>query len=191
MVISQHKLIKFSPSGFTVLELLIGLALIIVALVILLYYFDPDEFLKSKRDEKRMADLKDLKEALDRYVDSGTGTVSLGPANVVFGSNPGVVKDKDNQIVEVRFNTKNALLTNSLGWLPVNFDLVQDKNFSNDLPRDPRNIDNFIYTYSTDVDGKFKLTAAFESKKYQPQMSQDCGENPDRYELGTNCTLQP
>lgn len=187
--------------GFTVLELLITMGAIVAIIVAALLFLDPDQFLKEKRDELRMKELNDIKNSLDIYIESATGTISLGPANIVFSSNVGVVRNKNNEIVSLKFDTKNPRATNSMGWLPVNFDSLyanQSPNakvgdgFSlNALPRDPRNVDSYVYTFTTDGEGKYKLTTTFESNKYLSKMRDDCGQNQNRYEVGTNCDLNP
>lgn len=176
--------------GFTVLELIIGLGALAILFFVFISFFNPDEFLKESRDQKRIADLDALREALTRYVDLGTGTISLGTAGVVYGSNDANITGTGGEQINVRFASKNPSLTNGLGWIPANLDLVQTKKFS-DLPRDPRDIDDYVYTFTPDERGGYKLTAALESKKYKNLMTQDCGQNPDRYEVGSDCSLQP
>jgi hypothetical protein len=184
------RVINRSRRGFTVLELLLSLTVLVISFFIFISFFNPDQFLKQMRDQQRIKDLEAIREALTRYSELGTGISSLGTVGVVYGSNEGMITATDGQQIAVRYSTQNPALTNSLGWLPANLDLVQSKKFS-DLPRDPRNVDHHIYTFTTDGKGGYKLTTAFESDKYHSLMDKDCGSNPNRYELGTNCSLQP
>ena len=182
------------PSGFTVLELLITLAAIAILAGVFVTFFNPDQFLKEKRDEKRLADLEGIKAAIQEYIDSGTGTINLGSANTVFVTNAGTVVDSKNQIISFKYICEGGAGSpncREFGWLPIKFSNKITRKITPNFLADPRNSGNFVYTYTTDGEGKFKLTAVFESNKYGSKTTNDCGRNSSGYKIGTNCDLAP
>jgi type IV pilus assembly protein PilA len=65
---------KNKKSGFTLLELLIVVAIMAILSVVMIIILDPAETLKKSRDSQRMSDLNTLKTAIGIYMTAATST---------------------------------------------------------------------------------------------------------------------
>ncbi len=80
------KIIKDKAKGFTLLELLIVIAILAVLSVTLVLVLNPAESLRKSRDTQRMSDLATLKTAIGLYMTS-VGTVTIASTDDT-GTNP-------------------------------------------------------------------------------------------------------
>jgi len=78
MLLKEYLLRKFrretitAKSGFTLIELLVVIAIIGLVSAIVMLAINPAEILRDSRDKKRMADLRGIYDALERYaLDAG------------------------------------------------------------------------------------------------------------------------
>ena len=161
---SQGSNVKGSH-GFTLLELLIVVSIIAILSVALVLVLDPAETLRKSRDAQRMSDLSTLKTAIGLYTTSTTTPYLGGNANN-NGCNPtpttawlysatgpwiyyslptsaGTVADLtldgDTNTTSVGKNVATPALTDSTGWIPVNFDTLIGGSPISNLPVDPVN----------------------------------------------------
>lgn len=147
--------------GFTLLELLIVIAILAILSVTLVLVLNPAESLRKSRDTQRMSDLATLKTALGLYLTNTSSPVLGGADNTackdaawnvaqdkIFYSYPndGLVIS-DMTLDGVTFTTggpsqvatANLGLTSGGGWIPVNLnDLAGGAPISN-YPVDPTN----------------------------------------------------
>lgn len=73
------------------------------------------------------------------------------------------------------------------GWIKAN--LVNQKAVSIPiLPKDPVNDPTFHYVYCS-YKGDWELNAVLTSEEYKPRMISDRGDDPNKYEMGTNLNL--
>jgi prepilin-type N-terminal cleavage/methylation domain-containing protein len=155
---------KKKEGGFTLLELLIVIAIIAILSVALVIVLNPAEALKKSRDAQRISDMSTLKTAIGLYMTSVT-PVYLGGASSntacqttvgtwgsgmkIFYSVPSVTTSitgtaldggtssapSAGQVTTVAGNG----VTDGTGWLPVAFNLITGGSPISNLPVDPIN----------------------------------------------------
>lgn len=154
-------------SGFTLLELLIVIAILAVLSVALVLVLNPAETLKKSRDAQRISDLSTLKTAIGLYLTSVTtpqlaggnwsaattcqstvGTWASG--NKMYYSYPNasggggaITNGTTIDGTATATLTPNQVQTPSLvdgnGWLPINFNSIAGGSPISNLPVDPVN----------------------------------------------------
>ena len=217
---------KNRKEGFTLLELLIVIAIIAILSVALVLVLNPAETLKKSRDAQRFSDLATIKVALALYttgtaspvLDGGsntkcqstTGTWAAGMdifySNATTGGGGLTITDTtlDGGVGSVPASSQVATpsLTNSSGWVPVNFGLISGGSPISNLPVDPINTiasasaitsGDLVYRYGCSIDPSakysFEVDSALESTAYtvtDNKMKSDGGNNDGYYEVGTN-----
>ena len=76
-----------SKKSFTLIELLIVIAILALLMSIIIITINPAELLKQARDSKRVSGLKSLNNALNIF-QATKPTTSIGTANIVYISVP-------------------------------------------------------------------------------------------------------
>lgn len=156
---------KNRSSGFTLLELLIVIAIIAILSVALVIVLNPAETLKKARDSQRISDLSTLKTAIGLYMTNvspaylgGTGDNNFCKATVLTGTTttawsgtarvsyslPGATLTDttvDGGAVAVRqiATAAGASATDGTGWIPVNFNNITGGSPISNIPLDPTN----------------------------------------------------
>ncbi len=156
----------FSKKGFTLLELLIAIAILAVLGLILFLTINPGELLKKSRDAQRMSDLSTINTAISLYkvnisVPKMAGIDNVGckgtvnstdwqPTDYIYYSYP---NDAPGSVISgknfdgMTFTTggphqvtqESSGLINGLGWLPINFTKIIGNSPISNLPIDPVN----------------------------------------------------
>ncbi len=159
---------KNSKAGFTLLELLIVIAILAVLSVALVLVLNPAETLKKSRDAQRISDLSTIKTAIGLYLTS-TATPYLGGissnlacfASANDAAPSGSVKifysvpsTGTNSVAITATNLDGAVtyaaaaqpttaaaasLTDGTGWIPVNFSGLTGGSPISNIPVDPLN----------------------------------------------------
>jgi len=206
--------------GFTLLELLIVIAVLAILSAILIIVLNPAEVLKKSRDVQRMSDLNTLKTALWIYVttvnppllDNTSGnTLCVGGSGadslwVSYSTAEGTITSTPPTgfaFVQRATQAASAAVSGT-GWIPVNFAGISGGSPIASLPLDPSNTvanaalvtnDDLIYRYSCAVSPlTFEINAKLESTAYTSddnKAAKDGGNNPDLYEVGTGLTILP
>ncbi|MGC8981520.1 MAG: LamG-like jellyroll fold domain-containing protein [Minisyncoccia bacterium] len=181
--------------SFTVLEILIVLAIISSLVAILIYYIKPTEFFTRARDTKRIMDLNSLDYILSSLVYEDP-SINLGATNTVYLSLPMDIattncKAQYTDLPDLPtgwsyYCVSRASTTNidGSGWVPVNFSSYKIINLQK-LPIDPINKPPYYYTYV--AGGSYKLSAKLE-KNYDASIK-DGGNDPLLYEVGSDKNL--
>lgn len=140
--------------------------------LVVLVFLNPTERAREYLDQKRVNDLETLEKMLGEFIKYNSGgTLNLGSIGVVYTSESSLTRP------------------DGLGWIPVNF---KGSGLSlKELPLDPLNREDYVYTYSTSSRLEYKLTAKFESKAFGQKGAGDGGTDKTRYEVGTNLNLKP
>ena len=192
--------------GFTLIELIVVLAIIGVLVGILIAVIKPQEIFARLRDTQRQADLNSLANAIKAYITEfaqNPSTIVLtadvgGTNGCVGGASSTVYYSANTQpptpptgFSRTRATTSKAV--DGQGWLPVLFASATILNLTT-LPIDPRNSNynanpSFYYTYACKTDLGFELDANLETTIYAEQ--NDGGDNPNLYEVGINKNLLP
>jgi prepilin-type N-terminal cleavage/methylation domain-containing protein len=197
-------------SAFTLIELLVVIAILAVLAVVVVLTLNPAGLLQESRDANRLSDMSTLKTALSAWqADGGT---NLGTANVVYVSipDPTATSTAGDQCQGLGLislpsaytyqcpGSSTYRATNGTGWIPINLSAATFGTPLTLLPIDPVNQSSsrLYYTYTTDANGHFELTANFESSKYRlggsgDEVSGDGGTLATVYETGSKLGLEP
>jgi prepilin-type N-terminal cleavage/methylation domain-containing protein len=188
--------------GFTLVELLIVLALIAILAAILITVINPGAIMTRGRDTQRKGDLRNLAAATDAYIaDIGTGAnlqwpergycSSTGPGNFFFSTSTASTSTFPTGWPSITTGPYGATGTTSTaangnGWVPLNFQASTIVSLSS-LPLDPRNgltgsvngtTTVFAYSFTCDTNFNYEYAAKLEGDA--PAMTNDGGNR--------NCT---
>jgi len=186
--------------SFTLLELLIVIAILAILTATVLIVISPAEYFRKTRDTKRITDLRSLNESLGLYL-AEYGDTNMGSPKTVYislpSNDPTCAADYPNLpslptgwqyhcAPETSYQK-----TDGTGWIPVNFQSISFGSPLSHLPIDPVNsADQGLY-YAYVTGGSWELTAIFESKKYLKEAVKDGGSDPTMYEIGSDTSLSP
>ncbi len=186
--------------SFTLIELLIVIAIVAILSVVVILALNPGELLKQARDSARMSDLNTLHKALSLYqVDNPAG--SFGAASTTYISYP----DSSTTCGNIGISTSTIAngyafacatslsytRTDGTGWVPVNLSSITGGSPISSLPKDPVNTTSSqnYYQYLGNS-SNWALSALLESTKYLSQSGQkDGGYDPGRFEKGSDLAL--
>ena len=188
-----------SIRSFTLVELLIVIAILAVLAAAVVIVLNPAELLAQARDSQRVTDLKNIKKSIDLFVVDNP-TVSLGTEERVYISLPDTASNCPNLTSSlptlpsgwqyVCATSANLRNTNGSGWIPVNFGSVFGGSPIPYLPIDPSNdlASGKYYTYV--MGGSYELTALMEAAKENVSVN-DGGSLPGVFQVGTHIDLTP
>lgn len=200
-----------SRRSFTLVELLIVIAVIAVLATVVILALNPGELLRQARDANRVSDMKTLEQALNLYAEDVGG--DMGTSSVVYVSVPdplattaagsdcsGIGLSSSSLPTGWAYHcTGPSFYKNpdGTGWIPVDFKAASFGTPLGTLPVDPANTNSsgLYYAYVTNGD-LWELTSNMESQKYgmggsNDVVTKDGGQYPDLYEIGTDLSLDP
>jgi len=190
---------KFQAS-FTLIELLIVIAILAVLMSVIIITINPSEMLKRTRDTRRISDLKTLNNAI-QYFQSSLPDASLGSLNTVYVSIPDTSATCANLGLpslpsgwSYKCSTPdNYRKVDGTGWIPINFKQLDIGAPISALPIDPLNQTSTGNYYTYVVGGSWELTAKVESSKYKKggEADKDGGKSSLVYEIGSDLNLLP
>lgn len=166
--------------GFTLVELLIVIAIIAILGVIVFMVINPLELRKEGNDATRISDLANLQQAIN--VSMQDATTSGAQILCVGTTAPCTGKSTDTPLTTTR-------KSNGTGWVKVN--LSSQKSVSLPvLPVDPVNDATYFYEYRTNAAGDaWEVDAVLESSKMRAKMATDGGDDDNKLEKGTSLTI--
>mgnify|MGYP003393765980 CR=1 FL=1 len=186
--------------SFTLVELLIVIAILAILAAAVVIVINPGEMLAEARDSQRVTDIRSLKDAVDLFVLDNPG-VSLGTSQVISISIPDTSATCANisglptlpagwsYRCVTAANLKNL---DSTGWLPINLTSIKGGSPIPYLPTDPQN-DQATTKYYQYIPGatasSYELTAMMESEKETKVAAKDGGTDPGRLETGSDTSL--
>ena len=180
--------------GFTLVELLVVLALIAILAAILIVIINPAEIFKRGRDTQREGDLRNLSAATDAYLSEMALNSSLTwpTCNNVYFS----VTTTGNPTGWPATTTATGTTSRAVdgtGWVPLKFNLVGVLNLTL-LPLDPRNGQSgadaagtstvFAYSFACNTSNSYEYAAKLESSANNSLMQNDGGNQSGLYEVG-------
>lgn len=186
--------------AFTLIELLIVIAVLGVLATTAIIVLNPTEIMKQSRDSRRFEDLNHINIAITE-AQSLSPNINLGIASSVYVSIP----DSSPTCANLGLSTSslpagwsyrcsssvNFRKTNGAGWIPVDFSSVSGGSVFSALPVDPINATSSGLYYTYTPGSGFQLSALFESSKYADKAVKDGGVDPAQYEVGDNLSLAP
>jgi prepilin-type N-terminal cleavage/methylation domain-containing protein len=188
-----------SKKSFTLIELLIVIAILALLMSIIIVTINPAELLKQTRDSKRVSSLKTLNNALNIF-QATRSSASIGTASVVYISIP----DSSATCANLGLPTlpsgytyacsteANYRKTDGTGWIPVNFDSLDIGSPISTLPIDPTNTTSTGLFFSYVIGSSWEFVGGMESSKYQTDSAQtDGGTSITSFEIGSALSLTP
>jgi prepilin-type N-terminal cleavage/methylation domain-containing protein len=185
--------------GFTLVELLIVLALIAILAAVLIAVINPGAIMTRGRDTQRKGDLRNLAAATDAYIaDIGTGAnlpwiaragcTNSATQTIFFSSTPAATTSGSSPLSgwptiptgHTATGTNSTVANGITGWVPLNFVSSTIVGLSS-LPLDPRNgITSggvtFAYSFACDTSFNYEYGAKLEGDL--PAMANDGGNKP-------------
>lgn len=174
-------IIGVKKQGFTLIEILIALAIIAILAAIVVVIMNPLEVIHRSRDATRMKDLDNLAKVINATIQEVSVNSDLFVTTLCAQSGIYPCTGSSNNI------TDETKLTNGRGWVKANL-AAQNNITVSTLPVDPVNNSSYHYTYCAN-DNKYEIDAVLESEKLANKVSQDGGNEGDKYEVGTNLSL--
>jgi prepilin-type N-terminal cleavage/methylation domain-containing protein len=187
---------KLNNKSFTLIELLIVIAILALLMSIIILTLNPAEMLKKTRDTKRISNLKSINNALGIF-QATRPTASIGTANIVYISIPDSSSTCANLGLPVLpgytyqcSTTANYKKTDGTGWIPVNFNNLDIGSPISSLPIDPTNTTSTGLYFTYVIGGSWELRALMESTD-QDQAISDGDTYPGLYSVGSTLNLTP
>ncbi len=192
-----------NKKGFTILELLIVIGILVTLSTTVVLVINPVELLARSRDSKSITELKNVNSALSLYLLKKG--LSLGVANTVYTSLPDASATCSSYVLPNlptgwSYNCKNQQdykKVDGNGWIPVDLSIISIGSPLSIFPVDSVNDEDHYYTYVADTaKGIWELTARLKSTQYgfggsKDSSAFDGGDDFTRYEQGTNLQLNP
>ena len=193
---SRYLLKLKNSKSFTLIELLIVIAILALLMSIIILTLNPAEMLKKTRDTKRISSLKSINNALGIF-QATRPTASIGTANIVYVSIP----DSSSTCANLGLPTlpgytyqcsteANYRKTDGTGWIPVNFDSLDIGSPISSLPIDPTNTTSTGLYFTYVMGGSWELRSLMESTN-QDQAINDGDAYPGLYSVGSTLNLTP
>lgn len=158
-----------TQKGFTLVELIVVIAIIAVLAGVLVLAINPATLLAKGRDAKRLDDLDTLNKALSLALVDGEITLTAVSAPV-----GGQAADCTTGWVRCTIPTGKTGLSTKVATLPL----------------DPLNTAPNVYTYGATTTA-YELNAVMESPDNAAKMTTDGGNNATAYEVGTSLSVLP
>ena len=195
---------KTSTKGFTLLELLIVIAILAILASVTFIALNPAELLRKARDTQRMADLASMRTAVNYYI-TNASTPALNSGSTTVGCADDATKYTFSAVGSVAATGMTASTTSSqavdgTGWVPVSLSGLTGGSPLAKWPVDPNPTASNAtpgryYAYLCNhTNTTFEIFANMESSTYQnggtgDVESKDGGSLPTVYEVGTVLNL--
>jgi len=202
LVVRSYKLLVGFRQSFTLIEILVAVALIAVLAVAIILSLNPSELIKQARDSQRMTDINNLARAVNLYIGDTGGSGFYGTSSVVYVSIPDTTSTCANLGLPPLssgwsykcVSSSTLQKTDGTGWIPIDFRKQSFGKTLSKLPIDPINQTStgnfYTYTYNQQT-GKYEINTRFESTKRQELALSDGGDNGNVYEQGQSLSLMP
>ena len=177
-------------SSFTLVELMIVLAILALLAGIVISTIKPGNILDNINDYKRVSDLNNITKSILYLNVIQLGLLNLGSATTIYVSLPDNTSTTCTSYSLPSLHTGYGYLCKNStdyrkndgnGWIPVNFRESDNSNILSTLPIDPLN--NLTYYYTYFPGGSFELTC--QLTKANPSSINDNGNSTLLYETGT------
>ena len=204
IMIAKFKQPNKRIKSFTLIELLIVIAILAILAAAVVIVLNPSEMISESRDSARITGLKSIDKAVSLYTINLPGN-SIGSSNTVYLSLPDssstcasyTLPPLTSPWVYSCSTAANYQKTDGTGWIPINFNTAPGGSPFSNLPIDPinsaTNLQYFAYIPSSN---KWEVSGKMESEKFNvlggnDVVTGDGGDEPIRLELGSDLTLAP
>ena len=187
--------------GFTLLELLIVIAILAILTTAVILVMNPAESIKRARDTQRISDLDSLKTAIILYVTEGNANISATCCLITHicksstCCNPAAIPCAA-ACTDSCDAGKTSSSNDGEGWIPINFTGMAGGSPLSHLPIDPVNaVTNNNYYYYAASSTDFELATRMESAYYHYSTGKnkvganDGGNSGPLYEVGTKLDI--
>ena len=202
-------MLKSIQKGFTLIELIIVITILVLLGVVVIVLIDPAEILAQSRDSQRISDVASLKGATQLVLasavpsnaatvcditDAPDGTDTYGNAT---GTTSYVFSSLTTDIGASGYNQSASTTAQSItstGWVQIDYRTPSTGRALTSLPIDPTNTlaSGYFYRWGCNyVNGlyQYEVDTKLESAKYtvtDNKATKDGGNNSSRYESGNN-----
>jgi prepilin-type N-terminal cleavage/methylation domain-containing protein len=160
--------------GFTLVELLVVIAIVAILAGAVLIAINPAAMMQKARDSRRLGDMDTLVKAM---------TLALTEGEITLGA----------MAAETTSAQASAQAVNGSGWIrftipettPAKVGLAR---YVAALPLDPTNTAPLVYSFQSTLTD-FEIDAVLEHADNTIKMTTDGGNDPARYEVGTNLSI--
>jgi len=173
--------------GFTLVELLIVIAILAALAAAVVVVINPGELLAQARDSQRMRDMTTVRDAINLFmtqvpgasfcseVSGGSeGCAAAGVCTFATGTAP--ISPFGGVTPPSCPTANSSRLTNGTGWVDINFDADATARTLTTLPMDPTNNNVHFYAYKADNTARtFRLATRLESVRHRGTMMTDGG----------------
>ena len=178
--------------GFTLIELIIVIALIALLATTVILVINPVKIFQEARDSQRIADLGQMNSAMSLMLATSSTQPSMGP------SAANCYQNKATQDCKPRYTPASTAATTAAGqkvdgtgWVPVS---LGTSPAISAWPLDPKNDVTNFYSYAVDASNQWEFSAKMESVRYKQAGTEDVestdgGNQAALFEVGTNVNL--
>lgn len=159
-------------------EQIIVIASAIIFLGIMVVLFRETKVIEKSHNSTRLADLTSISTAVNLYL-ADNHDFSVLQTGATY---------------ESVTSSKSAKRSDGTGWIPLDFAAVTSGTPLAALPVDPINdkAKGYYYRFGVKVAEKtYEVDCAFESADDADKQSSDGGNNPSRFEMGTDLSILP
>lgn len=192
---------KKAMKGFTLVELLLVIAILGILAVALLVAINPIEAQKKARDSKRLSDLKTLQILVDQFINDGNAIPATGIGSAAGISSTGSAGNVATAGTITAQNNQPACPSGTSTWLGID-----TCKYGNTVPTDPNNnvsrtmvtnaaatppaATNVVARYRAIISGSnYEIGVMMESTSNAAKVTGDGGDDNDFVETGSDLTL--
>lgn len=185
--------------AFTLIELLIVIAIIAILMVTVTLTLNPGEMFAEARDSRRLSDLATLNRSISYYLATAASTtLSASIMGIIscdtqcFVYNGGGSNCWGRHAAGKTTQAKESQAVDGTGWIAIRFSDTAGGSPIPFEPIDPVNAGYYIYSYACDDTKKtYQFDAMMESVRYSAggaddKTTNDGGPSSTLYEVGTS-----
>ncbi len=173
--------------GFTIVELLIVIAILGMLAVALLITINPGEAQKKTRDAQRVIHMKSLQTLIEQFINDGRNATGAIITNAGANSSTKVAQNSETCGVASWIQIDTCLYGASIPLDPNN---RTQRTFVTNATTNPATTGLYTAQYRAKIAGSdYEVNAMQESRANSPKIANDGGNSAQWFEGGTDLTL--